>query len=375
MDETLRLYAVDDDPMILDVIRSIAEPLAHVECFESAEACQVRIEEVQPDLVLLDIGLGGMDGYTYCQQLKAADATRSIPIIFVSGRDIIDDRLQGYDAGAEDFIVKPFDPQELLRKIKVAGQVRAEKQRLQVQAAAAEELSSLCLASMDEGGIVLQFMSKVIGWESETEIAEGMLELMRRFGLSCAVQTRVGGRIYTVSEAGVNLPLEVSILKHVVTLGRIFEFHNRSVYNFDWITVMVSNMPLHDQALCGRIRDNVAIAAQGADARLAAIDNAEGRQRSQKAVVDALRSLQSMLTTFSDKHKIQLALYSDFAFAMERELEHAFVHLGLTMEQERHLEGVVANRMQELLKMADQGEDLESVISSILGDLAEINSH
>ncbi len=373
MDENLTIYAVDDDPMTLDAIQSVAATVASITCFPSAEACQDVVENTRPDLFLLDVGLGGMDGYTYCRQLKDDPGTANIPVIFVSSHDTIDDRLRGYDAGAEDFIVKPFDPQELLRKIKVAGQVRAEKLRLLAQAEAAEELSSLALASMDEGGIVLQFMSKLIGWETETEIAEGMLDLMRRFGLNCTVQTRVAGRTFTISQAGTNLPLEVSILAHVVTLDRIFEFHNRSVYNFDRITIMINNMPIDDPNLCGRIRDNVAIAAQGADARLIAIDNAEGRQRSQQVIMNALGSLQATLGSFRDTHKAQRLRYNDFVFDMERELQQSFVHLGLTMGQERHLEDLVKNRMQELMQLADQGDELQNILSTLLVELATIN--
>ncbi len=366
------IFVVDDDPMVLDVIETLVAPIAAIECFSSAEACQQRLLEATPDLILLDVVMPGMNGYDFCRLLSQDSATAAIPVIFVSAQDTLEDRLAGYDAGGEDFIVKPFDPPELLRKIKVAEQVRIDRLRLIEAAQSAEELSSMALASMDEGSIVLQFVNKLIGWDSEVDIATGMTDLLHRFGLHATVQTRVGGRIYTVSPSGVNVPLEVSILQHVTTLERIFEFGNRSVYNYDRLTIMISNMPLDNSILCGRIRDNVAIAAQGADARLIALDDAEGRQRSQQTVLSAFASLESTLVSFQEIHKRQRLRYNDFIFEMERELAASFVHLGLTMGQERHLEDLVRRRMQELMELTDQGDDLESLLTTLLGELSAI---
>lgn len=369
----ITLFAVDDDPIILDIINEIASTLINIECFESAEACQLRIQEVVPDLILLDICLGGIDGYTFCRQLKNDEITKNISIIFVSSHESIDARLEGYDAGADDFIVKPFDDQELLRKIRIAGQIRNDRQRLITQANAAEELSSLVLASKDEGSILLQFMSKLIGWDTDQDIAEGMLDLMRRFGINATVQTRTNGHHHTLSKNGCNLPLEVSILSHVVTLGRIFEFRTRSVYNFDYITVLINNVPIDDPDLCGRIRDNVAIAAQGADGRLAAIDNAEGRKNNQNVIYSALKSLETTLEQFGKIHKSQRLKYNDFIFDLERELQQSFVHLGLTMGQEHHIEEMIKNRMLELMQIVDQGDELETNLISVRNDLSRFN--
>jgi DNA-binding response OmpR family regulator len=370
--QPLTIFAVDDDPMMLDVMTVLLSTMATVECFRSAEACREGLTRATPDLMLLDVCMDGMNGYDFCRELKDDAATAVIPVIFVSAQDTLDDRLAGYDAGGEDFIVKPFEHLELQRKVQVAKLARMDKLRLKEEAAAAEELSSLALASMDEGSIVLQFVNKLIGWDSEVDIAKGMTDLLHRFGLHATVQTRIGGRAYTVSPAGVNVPLEVSILQHVTTMERIFEFGNRSVYNYDRLTIMISNMPLDDFALCGRIRDNVAIAAQGADARLTALDDAEGRQRSQSAMLEAFKSLEATLASFEEAHKRQRLRYNDFIFEMERELAASFVHLGLTMGQERHLEDMVRRRMQELMELTDQGDALETLLSTLLQDLSKL---
>lgn len=367
------IYVVDDDPIMQEVMRDNTEALARIECFADAEACAERIHEAPPDLLLLDIGLPGMDGYTFCRQLKDDGATKDIPVIFVSAHDTVEERLAGYDAGAEDFIVKPFDPAELARKVGVAMQLVAERKSYREQLSSADQLTSLALASMDEAGVVLQFMGKLVAWETDAEIAQGLLELMQRMGVDGAVQTRVGERAYTLSSAGTNLPLEVSVLNHVRTLERIFEFRKRAVFNFDRVTLMVHQMP-DDNDVCGRIRDNLAIAAQGADSRLAALAVAEARQRDQATVFRALETLKTTLVEFRDSHQQHRARSSALTFDMEQDLAKSFVHLGLTTGQERFLEEMMSARIAELMQVLDKGDEMERILSQLLDQLSDLTS-
>jgi DNA-binding response OmpR family regulator len=71
-----------------------------------------------PDLILLDIHLPDIDGYQVCRTLKQEETTREIPIIFITALTSEQERMKGFDAGAEDYVVKPFYPGELLARVK-----------------------------------------------------------------------------------------------------------------------------------------------------------------------------------------------------------------------------------------------------------------
>ncbi|HZX31302.1 MAG TPA: response regulator, partial [Rhodocyclaceae bacterium] len=92
MNNAFTIFAVDDDPMIQDILRAILEPKYQVQTFDSAEACRAGMDSVRPDCLLLDIGLPGMDGYRFCHLLKDDDATRDIPVTFISSHDTIESR-------------------------------------------------------------------------------------------------------------------------------------------------------------------------------------------------------------------------------------------------------------------------------------------
>ncbi|MCZ7405842.1 MAG: response regulator transcription factor, partial [Candidatus Methanoperedens sp.] len=72
-----------------------------------------------PDILVLDIMMPDMDGYTVCEKMKEQDSTKRIPIIILSAKTGVEDKLKAIDLGIDDYIVKPFDPRELKARIKM----------------------------------------------------------------------------------------------------------------------------------------------------------------------------------------------------------------------------------------------------------------
>ena len=375
MSHNFRVFAVDDDPAVLDIISAILGPDCLLKTFASAEECQVLMAEEKPDLFLLDINLPGIDGYTLCSQIKDDSALRSTPVIFVSGHDTIEERLKGYDAGGEDFIVKPFEPEELLRKFKVAQSMVLNQRSLAEQIAEAELLSSLVMASMDETGILLQFMSKLIAMDTPEEIADGLLELMQRFRLDGVVQTRNGSVIQTLSAAGSNLPLEVSIIEHVRNQGRIFEFRRRSVHNFERVTLMVNNLPIEDPDFCGRLRDHLSVAAQGVDSRLKAIHAEEENRRIQTGILSALESVSATIKELSDAHERNTQDSSMLIIDLQKTLLDSFYRLGLTDNQEKFLQEMVGDFMAQMASILNRGTEAQETLKRLSSKLGQLQSH
>jgi len=114
-----RILVVDDEPSILELIRVNLEREGYE--VETAADGRVALEAVarsQPDLILLDVMLPGLDGLAVCRTLHNDVATRDIPIIMLSARGEELDKILGLEMGADDYITKPFSPRELLARIK-----------------------------------------------------------------------------------------------------------------------------------------------------------------------------------------------------------------------------------------------------------------
>lgn len=114
-----RILMADDDPRMIDFVRLILELEGHH--LIAAQNGQMALESFvahQPDLVLLDIMMPGMSGMEVCSRLRELDPL--VPILFLSAKQQVTDRIQGLHQGADDYIIKPFNRQELLARVESA---------------------------------------------------------------------------------------------------------------------------------------------------------------------------------------------------------------------------------------------------------------
>ncbi|MBM68958.1 MAG: DNA-binding response regulator [Haliea sp.] len=113
-----RLLIVEDNR---DILASVVDYLEikgfEVDAIENGQAARALIQAHPYDLVVLDIGLPGMDGFTLCKELRERDRN-PLPVIMLTARDAVEDRLLGFEAGADDYLVKPFALPELHQRIK-----------------------------------------------------------------------------------------------------------------------------------------------------------------------------------------------------------------------------------------------------------------
>lgn len=107
---------VDELKPLLETLRGAGYRITLA--FDAMEGYR-RATTLQMDLVLLDVGLGSTDGFAACRLLKADPATADIPVIFLTSSASLEERLTGLRAGAVDYIVKPFDPAEVMARVEI----------------------------------------------------------------------------------------------------------------------------------------------------------------------------------------------------------------------------------------------------------------
>jgi len=112
-----QVLVVDDDPRILSMMRrGLIFAGYDVETADTGELALEKTLDALPDLVILDVGLPGIDGLEVCRRLRAAESR--LPILLLTARDRVPDRVAGLDAGADDYLIKPFAFDELLARIR-----------------------------------------------------------------------------------------------------------------------------------------------------------------------------------------------------------------------------------------------------------------
>lgn len=227
---------------------------------------------------------------------------------------------------------------------------------------------------LDEYALLVQCLRQLNGCRNYPDVAAALLEMLSRFELEGVVHMRVGETEQTISSAGVDVAAEVAMVRHVREMDRIVAFRDKAAYNFERITILVNNMPLADAALCGRLRDHLAIAAAAADDRLAVLrtmlDNASGiaalesilamldqtrheyHQRLTEARERSGQSVESLVEQMND-----MSQDFDLSSAQEAAMISAIRRAGQRIVSGFDLAPVVAGALDQLV------DELESIVS------------
>lgn len=169
-----------------------------------------------PDLILLDVNLPGKNGYDICRDLKRDERTRGIPVLFLTGCDTGGEKVKGFEAGADDYIVKPFYPEELLARVALHLASRREKQ-MAVELERLKLLREMAVAISHEFNNPLtailwhlRLASKGLGEgneETRTHLSDMQLELdkIRRIVSRLAEASRDAKTEYVMGEAMIDV--------------------------------------------------------------------------------------------------------------------------------------------------------------------------
>ena len=127
MQNKKNILAVDDVPLNLDLLIDILDPLYNVSAAVSGKDALEALEENVPDLILLDIMMPEMDGYEVCSIIKHDERWKDIPVIFLTAKNETEDIVRAYEAGAVDYLSKPFNPPELLARVKAHLEIKESR--------------------------------------------------------------------------------------------------------------------------------------------------------------------------------------------------------------------------------------------------------
>ena len=225
------VLVVDDTPENIDVLKGVLANEFVVKAVTSGEKALKAVESVLPDLILLDIMMPEMDGYQVCERLKQMEATREIPVIFVTAMTEITDEERGFAVGCVDYLTKPINPSLALARVKTHVALRRARQELQewnrnlkgrviglssLVGEKSQKIASVDAATRSSREDWLELQVRLLDMLDPnlpghaTRVAALSVEVARRVGLSPAqVETiRLAALLHDIGKIG--LPTEVA---------------------------------------------------------------------------------------------------------------------------------------------------------------------
>ncbi len=141
MTEKYKIIVIDDNPSLCELVFESLKDDYEIYSFYSGEEALEQMIDVMPHVVLLDIMMPGIDGFEVCRRIRADDRISGIKVLFLSAKSSLEDRLTGYEVKADDFLVKPFDSEELKAKVGVY-QILRERASEALQEAVTQKLQT-----------------------------------------------------------------------------------------------------------------------------------------------------------------------------------------------------------------------------------------
>lgn len=360
---------IDDEHFIHDLV---SEALADCCCLisvETGEDALMATHQWKPDLIIVDVEMPGMGGYETCRQFKVQEETAHIPIMFISGHDQIEDRLKGYEAGGEDYLTKPFDLAELKTKVLNLLAMVASKSELKSMADFASSAAMTAMTSMSEMGAMLEILKKFNTCEDWPCLAKTAIDGLAVFDLHGAVLVRTSQGSLIVTDHGPATPLEESVIEHMAEMDRIVHFRSRMSINYERVSLLVNNMPEHDEDRCGRLRDHLAMLVEAADVRVKSIITMQ-ESSSRGGVID--RTLSRITEALHEIDAEQRRSQINTRLAVDEmydRVDKALLSVALSDAQELFLNETIRHGIEGIINSQSNQIDLQNRLSDIIKEL------
>lgn len=274
-------------------LEQILSGLYRISLAENGREGPDLVRRLQPDLLLLDVDMPQVDGLELCRKLKEDAQTSPIPVIFVSAFSGVEERLAGYRAGADDYVITPYSGDDLLAKIRIVLNNRHDLESACKRAR--REYSSLAgsLSPCNELEALRRFIGDALDCSDLRTIGDCLLKTFDRFGLRVVVRLSASGHYF--SHGGEVGALEREVMEAMHDKERCIDFGHRRLINANHVSVLVRNMPVHDPDCHRRWKENLNLLVGVINKRVAFVEGAIQQEH-----CECLRSLAKELNLLID---------------------------------------------------------------------------
>jgi DNA-binding response OmpR family regulator len=348
--QDLKILIVEDDPTNQTILKQLLVKYQLVVTDRGEEALELAGDA--PDLIILDINLPGIDGYETCLRLREMDATHTTPIIFLSSYSSLDDRLEAYGAGGNDYVTKPFDLLELKAKIDLYANNIGKQRELGEELESSHGLLMDVQTSSSKLQSINRFTQATLFCHDIEMLYTHFFKAARELDLGCVLQIHSSDGTETRASDGGISKLEHEILEMSANVERIHSFgKDRALFRWGHATLLTRKV--------GDMIDTLAILMDALEAGIKSVDT-EARLLQQ---VEQLEEQNTLLRNRT----------SELFKLMNTSLKDAILSLGLVaaldLEDEDYLSDLIDSFSKQIDGELQTLKENNHVISSLIGEL------
>lgn len=373
MPNKIDVLAIDDDKFVQKMISKTLESGGlSVRTADDGESGIKEAIRKLPSIILLDVEMPGINGYEVCDRLKNTEATKEVPIVFLSSHSSLRERLQGYEVGADDYLIKPFEAEHLLARINVLIKYQKERQELRSEFELAQKTAMIAMTGTSELGQAMQFLEKIFMYHSVDNLTQGLIECTDRFSLDCCVMIFANEQYYWHSSEGAISPLEKELIEMSDRDVRFLDFGCRTIINYPTVSLLIKNMPLDDMDRYGRIKDLLPILLSAVNTKINAFGTQEALTQQSLNLLNSFKMIRQNLYHLGSTIVKNRKDSTETMSSLVQNLNYDLLRMGLEEDQEEYLLSRIDSAIEEAMEQMDAGKEIREALTFILTNIKTV---
>ena len=376
MGSTINILAIDDDKISQKFIgRALNNEAFSLSYANDGEQGLEKALADSPDIIILDVEMPGMNGYQVCEKLRESEVTKNIPVVFLSSHTSLRDRMQGYEVGADDFLVKPFETADLVAKMMVLAKYLEDEKSLKTQFEQASKTAYMAMTSSSEIGLTMQFVEKSYGYHNFQDLADAMFDVTRQYQINCALMILPAeGQPLWFSPDDPIKPLEKEMMEMLDRKQRFTDFGTRTIINYHNLSLLVKNMPLDDMERYGRIKDLLPMLLAAVDSKINAINSENALSNQSEELLTSFGVIKTSLYHLTKTLMSNQSESTELLQSMVTSLNSDLLGMGLEEDQETYILEQIDSAIEDAKEQIDASDMLYVVFSSIHSQLKNMTA-